>query len=345
MGRSSWLLLVFLLAGACVEPYDPQLKGGQKYLVFEGTLTDAPGPYRFALTLSAGYNSQESIYDERVKGATLTVTDDQNRRTMFGDDGQGNFSSPAGFRGEIGRTYTLTVTYQGQTYRSNSERLRPVAPIDTVYTRFQSITKSGSDINGEFRVFIDVNDPAGEENYYQWDWIHYEQPSFCVLYTPPGANVTYARRCCSDCWTISSSLGQLLLASDRLVNGRRLSGQRVAAAPNDDSSPYYLRIGQQSLSRGAYQYWLAIQNLTGNVGGIFDVPPAELTGNLQNINPSGRLLLGYFQVSARREKLVYINRLGAPLSPFAKREYTSWNTCETCTEGPYRTAQRPDGWR
>ncbi|SOD79638.1 DUF4249 domain-containing protein [Spirosoma fluviale] len=338
-----WLLILSLLAVSCVEPYDPQLKGGSKYPVFEGTLTDAPGPYRFALTLSAGYNNQESVFDERVKGATMTLSDDRNRRTIFLDDGRGNFSSPTDFRGEPGRTYTLTITYQELTYRSDPELLRPVAPIDTVYTRFQSIP--GSNINGEFRVFVDVNDPAAEENYYQWDWIHYEKADNCLLFRPSGTNVTYAQRCCSDCWDISRSAGQILLASDRLVNGRRLSGQRVAAAPNDDISPFYLRIGQQSLSREAYQYWLAIQNLTGNVGSVFDVPPATLAGNLRNTNTTGPPLLGYFQVSARREKIVYINRLRAPVLPFAITQFPFWNTCAACTESSYRTGQRPDGWR
>ncbi|ADB38928.1 DUF4249 domain-containing protein [Spirosoma linguale] len=340
-----WLLILFLSAVSCVEPYDPQLKGGTKYLVFEGTLTNAPGPYRFTLTFSAGYNSQESVFDERVKGATMTLSDDQNRRTIFLDDGRGNFSSPAGFRGETDRTYTLSIAYQGMTYRSDPELLRPVAPIDTVYTRFQPIAQPGSTINGEFKVFIDVIDPPGEENYYQWDWIHFEKADQCLLFRPSGTNVTYAQRCCSDCWNITRSTGQILLASDRLINGRRLSGQRVGAVPNDDISPYYLRIGQQSLNRGAYQYWLAIQNLTGNVGSVFDVPPAALTGNLRNTNPAGPPLLGYFQVSARREKIVYINRLSAPLLPFAVSEFPFWSTCTACTESSYRTEQRPDGWR
>ena len=61
--------VLLLILTSCVDPYDPKLVGSEKYLVFEGTLTDAPGPYRFALTLSAGYNSTENVYDERVKGA------------------------------------------------------------------------------------------------------------------------------------------------------------------------------------------------------------------------------------------------------------------------------------
>ena len=335
-------ILLILLIVACVDPYDAKLVGGEKYLVFEGTLTDAPGPHRFALTLSAGYNSTESVYDERVQGAKIWVIDDQGTRTDFMEDGKGNFDSPAGFRGEVGRTYTLTVTYEGSTYHSDPEILRPVPTIDTVYSSFRKIITAGADYNGEFLVYLDINDPGKEENYYQWDWTHYEKPNFCVLFRQEAA--TYWKRCCTPCWNITRSAGDILIASDRLVNGRRLSGQPIGTAPNDDIFPYYLKIGQQSLSRGAYQYWLTVRNLTGNVGSIFDIPPATLVGNLHEEIPGGRPILGYFQVSARTEKIVYINRFRAPLQPFAPTEYPYWNTCEPCNESLSRTAKQPEGW-
>ncbi|TDB67852.1 DUF4249 domain-containing protein [Arundinibacter roseus] len=106
-----------------------------------------------------------------------------------------------------------------------------------------------------------------------------------------------------------------------------------------------MRIGQQSMSRGAYQYWQAIQNITSNVGSVFDVAPATFTSNLHNASPTGPPLLGFFQVSARLEKVVYINRLRAPLRPFVNVEYPYWNICEPCTESLYRTALRPVGWQ
>lgn len=110
-------------------------------------------------------------------------------------------------------------------------------------------------------------------------------------------------------------------------------------------APYYLKIGQQSLSREAYQYWRSIQNLTTNVGSVFDIPPATLVGNLHNVTPGGGpSLLGYFQVSGRTEKIVYISRFLAPVQPFAPTIYPYWTTCEPCKESPYRTRRQPEGW-
>lgn len=345
MRLSFFLVTVLSLVGlgSCIDPYDPQLVGGERYLVFEGVLTDAPGPYQFSLSLSAGYNSVESIFDRRVTGATISVMDNVGTVTRFVDAGRGSYISPTGFRGQPGRRYVLTVGYQGQTYQSEPEGMQPVPAIDSVYWAYQP--KATATSPGNFNVYLDLTDPANTENYYQWDWVHYDKPDYCILYRPSGSTVTYSKRCCSDCWNITRSAGAILTASDRLINGNRLAGQRIAEVPFDDSPPYYLMIGQQSLSRGAYQFWQTVQVLTGNVGSVFDATPATLTGNIHNQKATGTPMLGYFQVSARKQRVVYVNRLVASALPFASNKFPFWTDCEPCTEGLYRTGIQPEGWQ
>lgn len=338
-------LLLLTIVSSCIDPYDPQLVGGEQYLVFDGVLTDAPGPHRFLLSQSAGYNSEESAFDERVTGAILSVTDDKATVTRFVDEGRGYYFSPAGFRGEAGRRYTLTISYQGQTYRSEPELMQPVPAIDSVYWAYQPNSLTGATTPGNFAVYVDLTDPADAENQYQWDWVHYDQPDNCVLFRPNGSNVTYAKRCCSDCWNVTRSNGDILITSDQLINGNRLAGQLITRVPYDDTTPYYLAIGQQSMSRGAYQYWQTVQALTSNVGSVFDATPATLTGNISNEKAGAPPMLGYFQVSARKQRIVYVSRLGAPKQPFAKTVYPFSTDCELCTESLYRTGKQPEGWR
>lgn len=346
MRPHSFLSSLFLLLAlsSCIDPYDPKLVGGERYLVFEGVLTNAPGPYYFSLSESAGYNSTESVFDRRVTGAELTVTDDAGRATRFIDVGKGRYISPAGLRGQSGRRYTLTVRYKGQNWQSEPELMQPVPDIESVSWVYQSKLTPGGP--GVFPVYVSLTDPADTENYYQWDWKHYEQPDFCVLYTPPGSAISNKKLCCTDCWNITSSTGEIIMASDRLINGNKLAGQRIAEVPYSDVGPYYLAIGQQSLSRSAYQYWQTVQALTGNVGGVFDATPATLTGNIKNQQAAGSQMLGYFQVSARKERIVYVTRLtGGGQQPFAKDIYPLWPICEPCTESPYRTGVKPEGWQ
>lgn len=339
------LLTLALGLVACIDPYDPKLVGQERYLAFEGVLTDAPGPYKFTLTKSAGYNNSESVFDRRLTGATITVTDNTGQTVRFVDDNRGSYVSPTGFRGQVGRTYTLTLTYLGETYRSDPELLQAVPPIDTLYWKYRPL-QPGQATNGDFGVFLDLKDPAGTSNYYQWDWLHYELTDFCTTYTPPNSPVLYKKPCCEkECWNITRSIGEVTLASDKYINGNRLSGQLVARVPFNDTFFYYLRVGQQSLSEGAYQYWQTVKALTSNVGGVFDVTPATLPGNLHNVKTNGSPLVGYFQVSARREKIIYVTRFVPPKLPYEKTPLPFWPVCEPCTESLYRTVFRPEGWR
>lgn len=341
--RRQWSCLAALLwlLGSCVEPYDPGLMGKKKYLVFEGTLTDAPGPYLFALSYSAGYNSNESVYSEIVEGAQVWVTDDAGQIIPFTNGPKGTFYSPSDFRGQLGRRYRLHISHQGQEYESETEIMVPVPDVDTVYAVYQPTVAPGSS-NGSFQVYLDVKDPADAKNYYQWYWKHYEAANFCQLYKD--ASTTYAQQCCEDCWNVTPNLGQLILASDQFVNGNTLK-QPLASIPYDDVTPYYLEINQYSISAGAFRFWQTVQALTGNVGGIFDSAPATLTGNIRHmVDPEG-LILGYFQVSARRRKIVYINRYGVPVRPFPKVDYPFWSECKPCQESLYQTAQKPEGWQ
>ncbi len=335
-------LLMVATVAACIDPYDPKLVGGDRYLVFEGTLTDAVGPYRFTLSQSAGYNSSESVFDQRITGAGVSVTDGEGQATRFLDAGRGAYVSPPGFRGKTGRRYALMVTYNEQTYQSAPESMQPVPPIDSVYWQYQA--RQTATVRGQFIAYLNLTDPAATENYYQWDWVHYEQPAYCLLFRPDGP-ATYGKPCCTDCWNITRSSGASLLASDRLINGNRLLGQAIAEVPFDDITPYYLAIGQQSLSREAFQYWQTVRALTSNVGGVFDATPATLRGNIRNLNADGPPMLGFFQVSARRQTIVYVSRFGAPVQPFAKTVYPTWPKCEPCAESLFRTATMPEGWR
>jgi len=92
---------------ACIDVFDPKLVGSKPKIVFEGALTNLVGPYFFQLSYSAGYNSQESVFDKFVNAANVWITDEKSNRTDLIDMNKGQFSTPAGFKGEVGKTYQV----------------------------------------------------------------------------------------------------------------------------------------------------------------------------------------------------------------------------------------------
>lgn len=342
-------LLLFGLI-ACVDVFDPKLVGGKPKIVFEGTLTNLVGPYFFQLSYSAGYNSQESVFDRFVNAAKVWITDEKLNRTDLIDMNKGQFSTPDGFRGEVGKTYQVHIRLSdGTSYESELETMRMTSPIEKVYSEFKLTTTPMPKYRGVFNVYVDVKDPATEGDFYRWKWVHYERANYCSQYTVTGDRPTIVyQKCCTDCWNTTSCLGCVVLASDNLVNGNILKKQFVGQIPFDNVTGYYMLIEQMSLSRKAYNFWRNVDQQANNSGGIFDTAPTAIRGNLKNVNDNSDIILGYFQVSAVEQKAVYIQRNNLGIAPFGfnlSGGSLNYDTnCEVCKENPYRTAKRPLNW-
>jgi hypothetical protein len=102
-----------------------------------------------------------------------------------------------------------------------------------------------------------------------------------------------------------------------------------------------------SLSRDAYNYWSSVDAQANNSGGIFDTAPATIRGNIKNLKDATAPMLGFFQVSAVTQKVVYIQRIGVGVLPFSivTPPYPFHTDCALCVESAYRTARRPLEWR
>lgn len=345
------LLLTIILFGtfSCIDPYDPQLIGEKKRLVFEGSITNQEGPYDFQLSYTAGYNSKESVYDSYVLGAKMWITDEKNVKTDFIDLNFGNFRTPDNFRGQVGKSYQLHIQLaDGRLYESKLETMKPVSAVDKVYSEFKLNTELRPQYRGYFSVYVDTKDPATEGDYYRWIWKHYEKLNSCATWTQPGTDppAKWFKKCCSDCWKIDRCFGCVTVASDNFINGKTLARQKVAEIPYDSEKPYYMVIEQMSLSREAYNFWKTIDEQANNSGGVFDVAPATLRGNIVNIKDENDPAVGYFQVSAVSQKVVFLQRDRAGVPPFVNFElsYPFWSECQPCNESPFRTGKRPPEW-
>jgi hypothetical protein len=65
-------------------------------------------------------------------------------------------------------------------------------------------------------------------------------------------------------------------------------------------------VNQYSLNEDEYNYWQKIQNVTVQVGSLYDIIPASIPSNIQCIEVPGEKVLGYFSVSAKSSKRIFI---------------------------------------
>ncbi len=72
-----------------------------------------------------------------VSGAEVVVHDDEGAAYLFAESSRKpGIYEDTDMRPEVGRTYTLEIDLEGESYRAG-ETLLPVAPIDSIYQQFE----------------------------------------------------------------------------------------------------------------------------------------------------------------------------------------------------------------
>lgn len=166
--------------------------------------------------------------------------------------------------------YTMTVDWEGQRYTA-TEKVAPVAPIDTIYQQFLEATAFEDE---GIKIIINFTDVADEVNYYFWE-----------VFTD-GVN------------QINPNPGNQdnLIQSDLFYDGATISGYQ----PNEEATfkpGQVALVKQYGISQRYFDYLRTLFEQTTGVPGFLETPPAALRGNLVNttnpLNPG----LGYFRVS------------------------------------------------
>ncbi|HRE67182.1 MAG TPA: DUF4249 domain-containing protein [Cyclobacteriaceae bacterium] len=338
-------VVIYLLLISCISSYEPKLEPDSPKLTVDGWISDQPGTYTITLRYSSPYINNEIVFTRYAENASVTITDDAGGETQLTYEGTGKYQTSPTFAGQAGRSYVLNIMLQdGTFYQSQPEMLKPVPPIDTIYTSYKELSKGF--LRGEFSVFFDFMDLAGTKDYYQWDWTHYKLEQYCHI-TPSHSNEYdfLVANCCGPCWSIDRCYGCINIFSDTYYEDKKISRVPVLKIPYDSKAPYFVQIRLKSLTESAFKFWYIVSEQINNSGGIFDKPPVTIKGNIVNVNNPNDQVLGYFGASAIYEVPIYIDRSKIDKPPYGTAYiYRERPICIECSVGPYRTDRQPTGW-
>lgn len=298
------MLISFLVTAgllACVDEVSLPIRQVQPRLVVEGMITNEAPPYSIKLTYSGQFTSQPELPENLVvNGAVVTMHDDRGRQVRLEQDPLTPayyWMRDSTFRGQPGRTYTLTIRLpDGSVYVSNPEYMPGVAPIDRIYARYVAAPDQIYNIPPHFRISLDTRDPDTLGNYYRWS---------SYAYLPRWA--TGSDYCdCTTCWVPDyGPLGDV--QSDALINGNQISGRLVYDIEIKAIAMQYIDVRQYSLTRAAYQYWTLFSQQLTRTGSLFDPQPASIEGNVHRVDDASVLALGYFGASAVSNRRLIMN--------------------------------------
>jgi hypothetical protein len=339
-----WILLLILLTD-CITPYVPPVKYSTPLLVVNGLITDQPGPY--VVNLSNTHIASDSYIRSYPSDAHVFIKDDTGNEEELKEKATGRFeTSPTGIQGTAGRKYWIVVILKdGTRYESVPELLKPVPPIDEIYTVFQDLPNNPG-LVGKFRAYVSMRDSEKPGDYYKWTWMHYSFKPYCNQYTIDGdlGHKIYREECCEPCWNVEQCESCINVLSDHLANGQKVD-RYLMEFPYDSKEPYYLMVQQSSLSEGAYEFWSSLNDQVNSAGGVFDPPRTAVRGNVFNTGNSQEQVLGYFGASGQAKAIQYLSRDGIekpPILPFSV--FTVLGDCVKCKESYFLTTKKPEGW-
>ena len=263
----------------------------------EGMITDQDRPN--SIRLSRSLPLGKPLVRKPVRGAIVTITDENADVTMLQELSSGIYSTDSlQFRGRIGEKYSLGIKINDAEYSSDFIEMKPVPPISSLYYEKVDIVTSADSNRMEqgCRIYLDTHDPAGECLYYRWNYV--ETYEYNVPYDVLN----------KKCWVTEKS-NKILIKNTSVLNQATIKKYQVNYIDNYSDKlkeKYSILVSQFSLSEQEYEFWQKVQNISQNVGGLYDVTPVAVPGNVICTTDPEEVVLGYFSVSAVTQKRLFI---------------------------------------
>lgn len=296
--------LFFLIISGCITQFVPETDEDQNLVVVEGLITDQPDVNTIKLSRSLPLGKK--IILRPLRGCSVSITDDQGSTFLLTESSTyGTYlTNVSEFQGVVGRKYTLHINTNNSTtthysYQSLPMELRAVPPIDSLF--YEKLTlKEKTEFTGPkegCQVYLNTHDPAGNCNFYRWEYI--ETWKFQLPYMTTN----------NTCWITNNSnkitiKNTSVLAEDIVA---RLPLHLITYETDRLSVRYSIMVNQYSVSEDEYIYWEKLQNISEEVGSLYDITPSSIPGNIFCIEDPGEQVLGYFSVSAKTSKRIYID--------------------------------------
>lgn len=159
------LFFLILLSASCT---DDTISGYQSEIIVEGWIDQGDFPVVILTTtfpLESGNQVSQNLSDYVVRWAKVTISDGENEQILTGkyDD---NYYPPFIYttyrmRGEVGKTYSLRVEYEGKVLTAESTLL-PSVPLDSV------VVSRCTDNDTLYQIKAFFTDSKTEKNYYKF---------------------------------------------------------------------------------------------------------------------------------------------------------------------------------
>lgn len=368
------LLLFSVLAAAfaaCLDPTAPEFQLEEPFYLVEGQILAGADQSRVRIQIS-NFGEANKVFDP-ILGATVISREAGGTAFTWQEAdpavelAPGTYYPPAGFAAAPGETWWFDVVLpDGTVVASDPETIPAPVNLDAVNLVFEQSSVFDEDRNRfipRFEVFLNYTDPADRENFYAFDYRFFERVVICTscvggIYRPDlGGCVErpnifrYDYFCDTDDCFRETAGNSIRYRNDELTNGSMIRDFRIGGIDFEAYGGLLVEGILYSITEEAYDYGKVIEDLTTGSTGLNATIPAALNGNVRNVDPAGRTVLGYLRAataSRQRDFLVRDTETGTPLpfDPVIRPEPSSGPFVPPLApcEVDGRFAEIPEGW-
>ncbi len=274
----SVVLIICCLFTACTKVINVDLNSANPNIVVDAEVTDSVTSYTVNLTQTVNF-SDNNVFPA-VNGAMVVISDNAGNSNILAETvpGSGNYVT-SNLQGVDGRTYYLSIAYNGQIYKATSTMPYGV-PLDSVITDTTSHHGGGGGFGGHgggsttptvpsVTVRAVFTDPKGVANYYRLIEYVNGVPNYSTI----------------------------AIISDQGQDGSQIS-ENVVRRDTSIHTGDTVKVVLESIDANVYEYYRTLKQVTKAQTGIQTTVPGNPTTNLSNN------ALGFFSAYAVRSKYV-----------------------------------------
>ena len=311
--NKSYILLLLLLCASCVEPYEPELEDSESVLVISGMITEKPGRHTIRVSRSSPYRNPEY---RPVEFCLVRVYNQDGNSVEYFDEGEGIYAAdiPESFL-DIGDAASLQVVLPNTLeYRSEYDTLLACPEIDSVYFEIGQMETSDPEFSRPgVQFYLDMDGNTSDSRNILWQveetWEYWASLIGNRRWWADGTVDFYRSNPLFNCWK-HYPLPRFYIATTRNLSSNELRGLKLNFVSNETdrlSVTYSILVKQQSLSRAAYDYFVRLEEQSVESGGLYDVQPSSVPGNIYSVYNAEETVLGYFYATQLREEQAFVH--------------------------------------
>ncbi len=302
----------------CVKQYNPPvLQAKNNYLVVDGFINSGSNSVT-AIILNRTRSISDSVTATNPElNASVQIVSDDGSAYPLSETGNGNYQS-AVLNLDNSKKYQVKITTSnGHKYSSELVACTKTPSVDSL---------TWQQTNG-VNIFLFAHDPSNSTHYYKWDYTEtweYKSPlqgSFVVK----GDHIFVADATdqIDSCWQSDLSTN-ILTGSSIVLADDVINNAPIATIPQNDEKifvRYSILVRQRGITADAYKYWGIVQKNSQDRGGLFDLQPGQLVGNIHSETDLTEPVIGFINASSETNERLFIDH----------REVTDWNVgSDTC---------------